>query len=797
MRNFAKCFPVVVLCIAVFCARGQNKSPQPAPSPSPSPSPAPGGDTIPVVGDSSWSTSPFSGAALDPSSPEGRSYGNVLNRYHVMKAEEAWLQYIKACGSAEDIKSAEERLKTATAAFNQALENYIYGYSGNSSAAIGLRASPENFLGPKQLSGKNSYSQNRTTEQQKMFDSIVSDVLAQLAKDDKQEPYPAQCPPKSANTLPAPNSGSGPNAGGSPAPSPDSGTTPSPSASPSPSPTPSPSPSPGGAGGSVKSLIGIVLPADTRPGDTATATVVKDPQSYAGVPGLRVVQATVPLSTDAQGEASLSGLVVNTGDGQQQPASQPLRLKVPATAAMLSLTVSEIGSDTPMASETVPLTQAPLTPESAIWEPSRAAQIPATAYQTVPAEDGGAVQAIHGPVSGDSSSTQIQVDGKPSTIVAESPRAVYWELPDNVSPGAHKVTVAEDEQVMSSFRVAVIGLKLSADQLRLLKGQSTTMHATVEGANAIPASAWQPGFDSDLVDPKSAEELLPSRLGSTKPAAIVLKIENKSGDAIKLPGAKANVITLPLEEENFSNGADTVDQKIQSTRSGGFNVTADVTPLLAPISGEALAAPAQSEQTATVNKRSTVTTPALSTLPTVKPPAKLTAAELSHIDAYYVASTHTLHVWNAEHFLQGIKSGKFPVAWTAGATTAKIRETDGSAFKADVIAEKPDADNPPDVEPKIGDVKFVEKEQINSVAGSTAACQKIPALFSDKQFVGRREVHRHYTELVNTGDDSGTETYQSIARYDFYDATDCTSGYTSSSDTESRWVLTVGSWRQT
>jgi hypothetical protein len=250
------------------------------------------------------------------------------------------------------------------------------------------------------------------------------------------------------------------------------------------------------------------------------------------------------------------------------------------------------------------------------------------------------------------------------------------------------------------------------------------------------------------------------------------------------------MITIPLEQKDFTNGTYTVTEKIQSVRSGTFNITAEVTPLLAPITGEAL--PQTTETTQPTAAAKTPTVPQRASVPAASPPTRPKAAGLGTIDAYYVASTHTLHVWNATHFQQGIKNGKFQVTWTTGASRATVRDADGSPIAADVISDDPKPDTPPG--PNIGDVKYVEKQQTNSVDGSKGACEKIPGLFTDKPFLGRRQIHRGYTELVNTGDDSGTETYQVIARNYFYDATDCTSGYSSSTDTEERWVLTVKSW---
>jgi len=771
MRKLLKCYPVAIFCLAAAFAFPQSNPVQPSPPPSPSPAPSPtpspqnqqgqNAEPAEVQSVSSSFTSPISGKPMKPGGPEDQAYADLMNRYQLVQNEQAYLTYLKACGSAEDVKKQELRLAKATAAFNQSLENYLYAFFNlnleNNAPMTVLLPSASAIYGPKQRSSQDgSTPAPRTPQDQSHYDNASNDVMAQLAKDTKPPSPPASCPTVPVMRSPAP---------------------------------PKPHPAPGGESdsGSVKTLIGIVLPADAQPGDTLTASLVKDPQSYAGIPGLRVVPATVPLATDAQGEASLSGLIVDTGDGQEQPATGRLRLHVPKIASQITLTINSIGNETALDKETVPLAAASPAPNAQIWEPSKALQIPATAYTTAPAEDGGAVQAIHGPVSGDSISTQVLVDNKPASIVAESPRAAYFDLPEDAAPGAHKITVAEDGQLMASFHVAVLDLKLSAKDLRLIKNQSTQMEATVSGESAIDDSAWKPGLDSDLVAPTTASELLPEKAGSSRPAAIVLQIQNKSPETIKLVGAKANTITLPLEQKNFTNGTYTASEKIQSIRSGTFNIRADVIPLLAPISGEV---PTQTEQTETITKRSTVTMPALSALPAVKPPAKPTALELSHIDAYYVASTHTLHVWNAKHFLQGIESGRFLAMWNKGATKATLRDAEGSAIGADVSEDDPDDDYP--LGPEIGDTKFVENQKIVSHAQEFGDCSRFQKLGG--KVIGDRGVYRQYNYLADDGKDSGTETYLVTARRYEYEVKDCSAGYSGSADIGNEWVLSVSAW---
>jgi hypothetical protein len=174
-------------------------------------------------------------------------------------------------------------------------------------------------------------------------------------------------------------------------------------------------------------------------------------------------------------------------------------------------------------------------------------------------------------------------------------------------------------------------------------------------------------------------------------------------------------------------------------------------------------------------------------LQTVAPP---TAEELSHIVAYYVAATHTLHVYNADHFVQGIGRGKFLATWSKGVSKATVRDADGSAIEAGVISEDLIKDVPSD--PKVGDIKYVELEQTASHQEQKGSCYKTGG--SGGKDIGSRLVLRQYTNLVPDGKESGTETWSEAGRYYHYDLTDCSAGYSDSSNGSNTWTLTVGPW---
>jgi len=348
-------------------------------------------------------------------------------------------------------------------------------------------------------------------------------------------------------------------------------------------------PPPIGGGQLVSTLVGIVMPTDTRPGDQISATVVTDPQAYAGVPGLRVVPATVPLEKDAQGAATLSGVVVEAGDKKPQSAEGPLLVRVAQDAQEVDFAFERLSGDKPPAGITSSVEDSvsyPILTEDVGSTTPASSGMPAS-YTTPPVYSDGALQVIHGPVSGDSKTTQVLVDNQPGKIIAESPRSLYFKLPENTMPGAHTVTLKEGAQTLTSFRVAVVSLKLWADLLVLKRGQSTMFHVTILGADSIPASAWHAGVEKDLVDSKEVAALVPvSDLSPEKPGLIAMNIENRSTDTVKLTDAKGDQITKLLGKERFAGGPYTFDGKLKSVSDGTFNIEVRIVPLLAPIAGE-------------------------------------------------------------------------------------------------------------------------------------------------------------------------------------------------------------------
>ncbi|MGA1984591.1 MAG: hypothetical protein ABSG84_19265, partial [Acidobacteriaceae bacterium] len=242
-------------------------------------------------------------------------------------------------------------------------------------------------------------------------------------------------------------------------------------------------------------------------------------------------------------------------------------------------------SDTPVAQETLNI---PPSPAAQPPTPTLAQSVPSD-YTTPPVYTASAVQVIHGPVSGDSRLTHVQMDSQPCNILAEDPRSVMLTPPSGMAAGLHTVTLKEGNRTLATFHIALVSLLLSADDLKLIKGQTTTIHATIQGADSLPAAAWNIGFEKDLVSSQqlTADGVPANTISAGKPGLIVLHVVNNSPTTVSLAGAKSNQLTQLLARDNFSKGPYTYNGTLKSLQDGSFNINVAIVPLLAPIPGQA------------------------------------------------------------------------------------------------------------------------------------------------------------------------------------------------------------------
>lgn len=311
-------------------------------------------------------------------------------------------------------------------------------------------------------------------------------------------------------------------------------------------------------------LIGVVLPRDARPGDRISASAVTDPEGYQDVPGLRVIA----LET---GGTALDQLAIDLGDGRKQPASGPLLITVPHDSDKLPVSLERGGRA--IASEQV-----------ALNEPGAYGSRTSRGEFTMPSIcEVDRVQAIRGPFGGDSTHTSIEVAGSRAQVLAESPRAAYFEIPDDVNPGAKRINLRDGGNAVS-LDVQMVGIQLSADKLALHAGEDTNFTARVTGLKPHTAS-WRAGSPSELYD------LSGSPPGVTAPAPgepgkLVLEIENLSPEIVTMTGATGGVVVKDVYPEDAIDGSYTYRGHLHADQAGTFNLSAEAFPFVADQVGQ-------------------------------------------------------------------------------------------------------------------------------------------------------------------------------------------------------------------
>ncbi|PYR57608.1 MAG: hypothetical protein DMF85_13185 [Acidobacteria bacterium] len=332
----------------------------------------------------------------------------------------------------------------------------------------------------------------------------------------------------------------------------------------------------GPAQSTTATLVGVVLPSDARPGDTITGTVVTDPKPYRDIPALRVVETTVPLLRNPEGKATLEHLDLSLGDGFSQPADQPVTVTLPPQGTSLPIEIARDDESEPLFTQKVPIASPPASPA--------VAQARAPRYETPAVAVTGAVQVIRGPLSGDARAISIDVDAEPARMVAATPRAIFWQLPDHTAAGRHVVSL-HDGGTTVTLPIVVLTLTMSADRLELMRGETTSFHATVSGPEALPESAWKSGYAAELLTLPTVAARAPGfRPPSDRDGGeILLAIENGSRDTVTISPSKNEVVVLALDRGRFATGPYTFDGAIHSKRAGGFAVNSLVVPFVGPV----------------------------------------------------------------------------------------------------------------------------------------------------------------------------------------------------------------------
>lgn len=344
--------------------------------------------------------------------------------------------------------------------------------------------------------------------------------------------------------------------------------------------TPPPPSRPAPATPAKTAAIGLVLPRDARPGERVSGSVTRTPATFASIPALRVVEFEVALTSGPQPVPNFDGVRLEIA-GRTIPAAEgPVEIQVPQNAETLRVIVHSPA--VPAVNESLPLN---------ISAPATAAVQPApAAYEMPPVAE--RVNVIRGPFDGSAATTAITIEtGASAEIVAETPRAAYYSIARATTAGAHQLTLREGA-VSAAFPLVAIALDLSADQLSLLRGQSTRFRAVIRGLERAPDRLWRGGFAADLVDLARVQGMsarfTPPR--AQDPGFVFFAIENRSEGTITISangrsGAGNEVLLRSLGQRDFVDKPFTHEGRIKSKQSGGFRIDSLVVPCFAPVTG--------------------------------------------------------------------------------------------------------------------------------------------------------------------------------------------------------------------
>lgn len=345
---------------------------------------------------------------------------------------------------------------------------------------------------------------------------------------------------------------------------------------------------------SVIKTIALVLPAQFRPGERISGTLVEDAEQYKELPEVAVVALTVPFESAGEG-SRLWGWSFETEGERPQPADGPITFVVPGNGSPLKITLRQAGNPEHSVSQTVSLPQ----PEAAP-APTRSFHAPALCLK-----DG--LCAVSGRFSGDGSKTFAAFDDRPARIVAETPTTAYISIPDRIEQGAHSLCISEGAKFVA-FPMVVGEFLLQDNGRELQPAQSLIMLLTLEGPAEIPDTKWTagnfpagnlaqarrliPDFQLPQGDRKNAKEPeagSESENEDRENGEIVLVLKNITPGRTSLRNSKDGMLVFHLGHEAFSHGLFKYNLLVEAEQAGTAEVKGYVIPFLAPVAGQEFA----------------------------------------------------------------------------------------------------------------------------------------------------------------------------------------------------------------
>jgi hypothetical protein len=356
--------------------------------------------------------------------------------------------------------------------------------------------------------------------------------------------------------------------------------------------------------GGLRPEVGIILPAQVRPGERVSGLVVENPEHYAEMPEVLITRVTVPFESSGEG-SRLSGWLLETAGEEPRRADGPITFVVPRTGSGLNITFQEAGNPAHAFSQVLNVSNQ-----------SRKNSPPPNSFQVAALCMKGGLCAVSGSFNGDSSKTFAAFEDRPATIVAETSDTAYLSVPDTTGPGSRPLFIAEGSKVIAL--PAVVGaFSVRNNGRELQAGETLITFPTLDGPGDVPDSAWQagnfpagilerarqliPGFElggeqcrsSDKADrdereaeENAKEEKNDEREEKKEEGRVLIVIKNLAPERTSMHSSKDDIVAFCLSDEAFQRGAFKYDLRIDVRKAGKVEVRGYVIPFLAPVAGQ-------------------------------------------------------------------------------------------------------------------------------------------------------------------------------------------------------------------
>lgn len=342
--------------------------------------------------------------------------------------------------------------------------------------------------------------------------------------------------------------------------------------------------------------VAVVLPADLRPGQRISGSVVDDPDRFGGHPDLLLARVLLPSAGDA---FRLSDWTFELNGSVPQPADGPITFTVPVVNP-LAFTLRQTGDPSVAVGGKIDL------PKPMLQKPPVTTGFESSALCFK--QD---LCTIAGPFTGDSHNTFVAFDKVPVKIIAQTANATIVDVPMEVVGGSATLIVDEGRKVAAMVMVvATLGLQPKHDVVQA--GQNTGGAVVLENVGELADAQWRygvfpsssleraralvPGFNPAKVVHQEHEQRekqekhdgvrKPENKSEESAGMILLVVRNTTPDVLSLRGATQQSYIFHLVPDSFSMG----DFKFLFTgdalKAGTFALKVNAIPFLAPIKAQ-------------------------------------------------------------------------------------------------------------------------------------------------------------------------------------------------------------------